>query len=136
MKLIRCKKCKQMYEVISINQKFCPACTKKEYDRYLFVRSYVKEHPGITVRQVAEDLGLDTSIIVRYLKEEKLEISGSTSSAAFLSCESCGVEIKTGTHCPNCKRNLSIGESSSVNPFSSRETSENYGMMFTAKSKR
>ncbi len=131
MKLVRCKKCKQMYELISINNKFCPSCTKKEYDRYINVRTYVKKYPGITVRQVSEDLGINIAVIMRYLKEEKLEISGS--SHAFLRCEICGVEISTGLHCQNCKRN-NTGDTSTTSTSVQREV-EGSGMMFTAKNK-
>ncbi len=120
-----------MYELISIHNKYCPACTKREYDRYINVRAYVKKNPGITVSQVSEDLGIDAAIIIRYLKEERLEIAGGTS--AFLRCESCGVEITTGRHCQNCKRSISTEETTSI---SSRNTSDNVGMMFTAKNNK
>ncbi len=132
MKLVRCKKCKKMYEHISINNKYCPDCTKREHDRYINVRTYVKNNPGITVQRVSEDLGIDTSIIVRYLKEEKLEISGEVSG--FLKCSVCGEEIRTGTHCQSCKRTAgSTATSQSTNVDDSGKSS---GMMFTAKNKK
>ncbi len=129
MKLVRCQKCKKMYELISINNKYCPDCTRREYERYISVRTYVKENPGITVTQVSEDLGINVSVIIKYLKEEKLEISGNSNT--FLRCQSCGEQIKTGTHCSSCKRNLSTEQGSSVNI--NTQSTDNVGMMFTAK---
>ncbi len=125
MKLVRCKKCKKMYELISIHNKYCPECTRRDYERYISVRTYVKENPGITVSQVAEDLGINVSLIIKYLKEEKLEVSGVSSS--FLICQSCGEKISTGTHCANCKRNLPTSS------ISTAKTNDGTGVMFTAK---
>lgn len=70
MRLIRCIKCKKMYNHISLDYKFCPECTKKDVDTFMHVRYYVKKNPGISVKRVSEDLGIDVKTINRYLKED------------------------------------------------------------------
>lgn len=132
MKLVRCQKCKQMYELVSIHNKYCPSCTQREHEKYINVRTYVKDNPGISVRQVADDLGVNASLVLRYLKEEKLEIAGGTN--VYLKCELCGAEITTGRYCQSCKRNIAVEETQHFT--SSTQSTDNVGMMFTAKHKK
>ncbi len=127
MKLVRCKKCKKMYEFISIDNNYCPDCLNKEYERYLAVRAYIKNNPGITVRQVSDDLNVRVPLVMKYLKEEKLEILPTSNS--FLKCQNCGAEIITGVYCDNCKRTLNV---SSPAVFVANNTKDS-SIMFTAR---
>lgn len=102
MAMIRCPKCKNKYEYEGSPSKYCPDCSVREEQQYQIVRTYIKEHQGATVYEVSEALDVPRGKILQYLREERLEVS--PSSTTFLSCHACGKAITTGSYCDSCKK--------------------------------
>ncbi len=93
--------------ILGLNK--CPECIAEAnpyavgVNKPQMVRDLVKDNPGISAGEVSEITGLSTSQIVDYLKIEVLELS--EDSQAYLKCEECGAEIRTGRYCAKCKAN-------------------------------
>ncbi len=104
MKTVRCRRCKSEFEVTTTLGSVCPACLAREEEQYFAVRAYVKQHPGVTVTEVSSKMNISTTRVLKYLKQEKLELSNHSTSMNILKCQSCGTNISTGTLCENCKR--------------------------------
>ncbi len=103
----RCRKCSKIFDnkgVLGLNR--CPECLAKGNEvigvnKAQYVRNLVKDNPNISAGEVSSLTGLSTSEIIDYIKIEVLELS--KDSQAYLKCEECGEEIKTGRYCRTCK---------------------------------
>ncbi len=93
--------------VLGLNK--CPECLAENpylesRNKAQLVRNLVKDNPKISAGEVSGLTGLSTGEIVDYIKIEVLEFT--ESSQAYLKCEDCGVEIKTGRYCASCKAKI------------------------------
>lgn len=55
------------------------------------------------MEEIVAETEVDPKLILRFLKEGRLEMQN---SAGLLSCEKCGAPITSGTMCQNCKDKL------------------------------
>ena len=78
----------------------CEQCKAVVYDDYGKVRLYVEQHPGATIADTEAATGVPHKVIRQLLRAERLEVA--TGSRTFLSCRSCGVQIRSGEFCPQC----------------------------------
>ena len=78
----------------------CEQCKAVVYDDYGKVRLYVEQQPGATIADTEAATGVPHKVIRQLLREERLEVA--TGSRTFLSCRSCGVQIRSGEFCPQC----------------------------------
>lgn len=134
MAMVRCRRCKALFEPTSPNGQMCPNCVVQEEARYQLVRQYVKDHPGVSISEVSEVTGVTTPRILTYLKQERLELS--SGSPAVLSCKSCGASITTGMYCSNCKKSALAESRNSGASFAGNYGTAAAGQMFTAGSKK
>lgn len=62
------------------------------------------EYPGASIDEIIEATEVDPKLILRFLKEERIEM---THADGLLICEKCGAPITSGTICSACKNKLS-----------------------------
>ncbi len=74
MPMSRCAKCKNFFERERISQTVCPTCFAKEADDIVRARDYVRTHHHPSIQEVADALGVDKSQIIRYVKEDHLQL--------------------------------------------------------------
>lgn len=98
-----CKECHRLFQYIS-GPVVCDACKKKDDEEYEKVRAYLREFPGANMQEVAQQTGVEPRKILRWLKEERLEVC--EGSPVALNCEKCGVRIRSGRFCPECSKAL------------------------------
>lgn len=101
--LRNCSKCGRLFGYTG--RPLCSFCIEEEEDEYKIVRDYLYDNPGSSVVEVSEATGVATDQIMRFLREERLQIS-SDNENMLLECETCGRPITTGRFCHNCKDNL------------------------------
>ncbi len=82
----------------------CSECYSLEYDDYGKVRLYIELHNGATSAEIAEATGVTQQKIRQMLKEERLEVT--PDSVAFLHCEMCGIDIRSGRYCAACETKI------------------------------
>lgn len=104
MEVKACRRCGKIFQYIT-GAPICPKCKKVEEDLFQDVKAYLRENKGASMQEVTEATGASVSMIERYLREGRLEVT--TESLISLSCEQCGAKIRTGRLCDKCRSNLS-----------------------------
>ncbi|HRS20182.1 MAG TPA: MerR family transcriptional regulator, partial [Clostridia bacterium] len=79
-----------------------------EENEFKVVKEYIYDNPGATISEVSQETGVTVEKIMRFLREERLEIK-SENCNLMLECERCGRAIKTGRFCENCKEQINKG---------------------------
>lgn len=95
--LRNCAKCGRLFAYQGRN--LCRRCLEEEENEYMVVRKYVRDHPGATVFEVAEETGVEEEKILQFLRDGRLQSKGLT---ALLKCERCGQPINSGHYCDKC----------------------------------
>ena len=104
MELKSCEKCGRKFGALA-SESLCTKCSAENIESdFKKVRDYLYDHPGADVREVSEETGVSERVILKLLKDERIEIIDD--SNGLLSCERCGVSIKSGRVCDDCKNQL------------------------------
>jgi flagellar operon protein (TIGR03826 family) len=98
-----CKRCKKIFMYV-LGPQICDECKKREEEDYEKVRRFVKDYPGATIQEVSAATEVPTTLIYRFLREGRLEVSDE--SPITLQCENCGVRIRSGRFCIECSKRL------------------------------
>lgn len=102
MDVRNCKECGKIYNYDGF--KTCPTCRRKDEEDFVKVKEYIYDNPGANISEVQEATEVDSSKIIEFLRQDRLEIG--EGSNLLLECESCGVSIKSGRFCNKCKHDL------------------------------
>ncbi|WP_353093774.1 TIGR03826 family flagellar region protein [Tissierella praeacuta] len=102
MNIRNCTRCGKIYNYDGF--KICFNCRKDDEKDFQKVKGYLYEYPGANIVEVEEATGVETSKIIGYLKEGRLEVADG--SNLILECEKCGASIKTGRFCDKCTNEL------------------------------
>ena len=100
-KPIKCSICNGPLVYKGVGEYQCSECFNLEYDDYGKVRLYIESHNGATASEISEATEVSQAKIRQMLKEERLEVA--SDSRAFLHCEACGKEIRSGQFCSECE---------------------------------
>lgn len=103
MNVINCRTCGRLFNVLG-SERICPACQKALEDKFQEVKQYLDDNPHATVEQTATDTEVSVKQIKQWVREERLMLSSAT--VAGITCEKCGVPIRTGRFCEKCKANM------------------------------
>ncbi len=104
MPAITCKRCGKLFR--SVNRVICPECLEKEKQSYQTVEKYLRENPGATVAEIAQNTEVDEKVILKFIKEGRLK---EVEVSVNLKCEACGKPIASGRLCPACMSKFSAG---------------------------
>lgn len=96
-----CDNCGGLMEFKGCGEYECEDCHTKGLDDYGKVRNYIELHRGANAAEIESKTGVTQKSIRQMLKESKLEITAD--SVAFMRCEICGVNIRSGRFCPKCE---------------------------------
>lgn len=106
MNVRNCRGCGRLFNHIS-GPSLCPACREKLEEKFQQVKEFIRENPGVGIREVSEVCEVEPSQINQWLREERLELT--EGSPLMLFCEGCGAMIRCGKYCDKCKANLANG---------------------------
>lgn len=98
----RCSKCGGVMIFRGVGEYRCEDCKNVEYDDYGKARKYIEEHHGATAAEIEAAIGISQKAIRQMLKDCRLEVA--PDSKTFLTCEFCGIPIRSGRFCPICDR--------------------------------
>jgi flagellar operon protein (TIGR03826 family) len=118
MDLKNCKKCGRMFSDTN-GHEICRKCRLEVEDHFKIVREYIYDHPGTTVNEVAEETGVPKKEILKYLREERLELVNDNDD---LKCQKCGKPINSGRYCVNCAAELKKGFDKAMKEDEAKET--------------
>lgn len=103
MVLQDCSRCGRTFASID-GETLCKKCLAEDLeDDFKIVRDYLYDNPGASINEVAENTKVDRKIIIKLLREDRIEITEVEQS--IITCVKCGKKIKSGTMCDECKKN-------------------------------
>lgn len=82
----------------------CPNCVERMEDKFQDVKEYIDEHPAATINEVSEECDVSARQIEQWIRQERLMIT--EGSSIGITCERCGVSIKSGRFCERCKNKM------------------------------
>lgn len=100
-----CSRCNRIFIPVS-NEKICSDCRNAELEMEQHVKSYVRDHPGITVNELIEGSGAPGKLVWRMVQQGQFENSGLKD--AKYPCSNCGKIITRGTYCDECAGKLKL----------------------------
>lgn len=103
MEVRNCKECGKLFNYLG-GMPLCPACRNALEDKFQQVKDYIYEHRDVDIHKVAEDNDVSVQQLRQWVREERLEFS--EASQVGLACEKCGVMIRSGRFCKQCKDKL------------------------------
>lgn len=98
-----CVRCKRIFIPVN-NEKICPDCHAADLAMEETVKSYVRDHPGITVNELIEGSGAPSKFVWRMIQQGLFE--NSNLKDAEYPCNNCGKLITRGTYCDECTGKL------------------------------
>lgn len=106
MEVRNCRKCRRLFNYIG-GKNICPAC-KDELERtFIQVREYIRNNPGNSLQNIADDNEVDIQQIRDWIREGRLEVS--KASGIEITCEKCGAKILKGRFCDKCIQKVADG---------------------------
>ncbi|WP_430883992.1 MerR family transcriptional regulator [Fusibacter sp. JL216-2] len=105
-KLKNCSKCGRVFQAEEIGQKYCARCSSDEDDMFMQAREYIYDNPDTNVVEVSEELEIDEDLILKWLRQGRLELKG---EGVGYPCDRCGKSIKSGRFCDACQNELKNG---------------------------
>lgn len=106
MEIRNCKNCGRLYNHV-VGPNLCPKCKDDMEKKFVEVKEYIYNHPGVGVAEVAEAMDVSTQQIRQWVREERLQFA--EGSVTDIMCESCGKSILSGRFCPQCKEAMIHG---------------------------
>ncbi len=101
MDLKNCKRCGKLHYGTG---RLCAECMKKEEEKFVKVKAYLKEFPNSSMVAVSHETGVSVPEIERFLREGRLEVTNGI--CEYLKCMKCGRTIKTGKYCAECEKKV------------------------------
>lgn len=103
MEVRNCKSCGRLYNYIGgvSYYNICPKCVENLEDKFQEAKKYIEENVNVGVREVAEAVGVKPQQVERWVREERLCFA--ENSGVGIGCEKCGMMIRSGRYCPECK---------------------------------
>lgn len=93
----QCRKCGKLF--VSDGSPLCVDCMRQMDECFNIIKDYVYDHPQANVAEISEGTGIDSAIVLDFLKQGRLSVS---SSDDLLKCENCGKPIVSGRYCEAC----------------------------------
>lgn len=100
MEVRNCRSCTRLFNYIG-GPNICPQCRDELEKKYMVVKDFIRENPGVSIQTVADENDVSTQQIKQWIREERLEFS--KDSTVTIECEKCGASIRTGRYCKACK---------------------------------
>ena len=105
-----------------LDEKICPECRSKEMEMEEQVRSYVRDHPGITVKELIDGTGAPSRLVWRMIQQGQFENSGLRD--AKYPCGNCGKLITKGVYCYECAGKLRLDAQKFAKAMDSKKRAE------------
>ena len=104
MNVRNCRRCRRIFND-TMGPIYCMPCKQELEEEFQVVKKYVQENPGSDIRMVAEACNIEPSQIKQWVREERLYFTEGSNTG--ISCEHCGMMIRTGRFCERCKSEMS-----------------------------
>ena len=99
--IVICKKCSGIVRYRGGGVYVCEDCGNEVLDDYGKVRQFLEKRGPSNILEISAGTGLDRSVVNKFLKEGRLEVS--PYSTVELVCSRCGMPIRYGEYCSKCR---------------------------------
>lgn len=106
MNVRNCRGCGRIFNYVA-GPMLCQRCREEMEVKFQEVKEYIRSNPGVGIPEVSDACEVSVSQIQQWLRDERLEVT--ENSPIFLSCESCGANIRSGKLCDKCKNQMASG---------------------------
>lgn len=103
MDVRNCRACGRLFNHIG-GIPICDSCKETLEAKFQEVKEYVRDHPNVQISRVSEEMDVSVKQIKQWIREERLILA--EGSSMFIECESCGVPIRMGRYCEECKQKV------------------------------
>ena len=103
-KLKNCAQCGKIFTPVR-NEKICRDCMIKQEEKEREVIQYVRDNPGISMKDAAEATGVSDKFI-KQMASQGLFVNLTLNDSFFYPCVKCGRPISRGTYCTDCLKSL------------------------------
>ncbi|RKP47259.1 flagellar protein [Cohnella endophytica] len=79
----------------------CHASLEKDYERCV---EHLRQNKGLDITQLSEDMEVSVKQITKWIREGRISLLNAPNMS--YPCESCGILIRDGHMCDNCKARL------------------------------
>lgn len=105
LNLKNCVSCHKVFLSV-IGESICPECRVMEQTMEEDVKEYVRDHPGITIRQLIDETGAPDKLIWRMVRQGQFD--NASGLEVQYPCGKCGKMITNGAYCPECAVKLKM----------------------------
>ena len=99
-KLKNCVQCGKIFTPVR-NEKICRDCTIKQEEKEREVIRYVRDNPGVSMKDAAMATGVSDKFI-KQMASQGLFTNITLNESFFYPCVKCGRPISRGTYCTDC----------------------------------
>ena len=107
MEVKNCRGCGRLFNYIGGGYLLCPVCMEELDKKFAKVKQYIEEHKQASMPDIARENDVSVNQLERWVREERLTFA--EDSPIGIDCENCGVTIKSGRFCNNCRDQLQKG---------------------------
>ena len=100
-----CAHCHKIFLSV-LGENVCPECRAYEMTLEEDVKEYVRDHPGITIRELIEGTGAPDRLIWRMIRQGQFE--NASGMEIQYPCGRCGKMITKGAYCDECAVKLKM----------------------------
>lgn len=100
-----CSACGGILRYRSHGEYVCETCGNVDRDDFGKIRNYIDNNGPAPALIISEATGVPIEKINGYLRQGRVEIP--EGSSIYITCESCGRDIRFGRFCPDCAIKLS-----------------------------
>jgi len=102
--LKNCRKCKRIFPYIA-GMQICESCRREEEKLFEKVWEFLRDNPGTSMPEVAEELDVPYEQLMKYVREGRIQVKA-PDGRLIMFCERCGDIIKSGRICDKCEGGL------------------------------
>ena len=103
--LKNCRRCNKIFPYLA-GLPICPACAREDERLFGEVSAYIRDHPGVPLNTVSEELEIPYDALMKYVKEGRLQVLAANGEYVRF-CEKCGTMISKGKFCKDCEYYIS-----------------------------
>ncbi|MFD0714953.1 TIGR03826 family flagellar region protein [Paenibacillus sp. GCM10027626] len=102
MELDNCPRCGKLFA--KNFRELCPACIKDVDREYTECAEYLRKNKGATIHELSDATNVSIKQITKFIREGRISLVGAPNLG--YPCEVCGIPIREGNLCGNCRSRL------------------------------
>ena len=121
MEIANCPRCGKVFA--RAFREICQNCYAEIEQEYATCAEYLRENRGSTITELSEATGVTVKQITKFVKEGRISMMDAPNMS--YPCESCGLPIREGNICGNCRDRLMADFSSATSDLNARNQAAN-----------